>query len=148
MAILDFNVKSSCPKFYWFITILLSILIVATTAGSTAGFIITILEDLDNYIVIIVYVLLCIIFDLLYIFIFFSLRNPRLVIYENKVEYTNIFKAKRVLYGELTKITFKGYFGYGIRITNIKTGEAIKTHAMTKSVYLIKECEIANIEIE
>ena len=144
MAILDFNVKSSCPKFYCFITILLSILIVATTAG----FIIAILEDLDNYIAIIVYVSFCIIFDLLCIFIFFSLRNPRLVIYENKVEYTNIFKAKRVLYGELTKITFKGYFGYGIRITNIKTGEAIKTHAMTKSVYLIKEFEIANIEIE
>ena len=144
MAILDFNVKSSCPKFYWFITILLSILIVATTAG----FILTILEDLDNYIAIIVHVSLCIIFDLLYIFIFFSLRNPKLVIYENKVEYTNIYKTKRVLYGELTNITFKGYFGYGIRITNIKTGEVIKTHALTKSIFLIKEFEIANIEIK
>lgn len=144
MAILDFNVKSSCPKFYWFITILLSILIVATTAV----FIIAILENLDNYIAIIVYVSFCIIFDLLCIFIFFSLRNPRLVIYENKVEYINIYKAKRVLYGELTNITFKGYFGYGIRITNIKTGEVIKTNALTKSIFLIKEFEIANIEIE
>ena len=67
MAILDFNVKSRCPKLYWFITILLSILIVATTAG----FIITILEDLDNYIAIIVHVSLFIIFYLLYIFIIF-----------------------------------------------------------------------------
>ena len=144
MIVLDYNVKKCCQKLYWFMIILLSLLII----GVTVPFILLILKNLDNLIAVIVNALIAIVFDSFLLFVIFSLRNPELIIYDSRVEYINVFNKKKIVHGVLSDMTFKGNYGFGIRITNNKTNEIIRTYTLCKSIYMIREFEKANIELK
>ena len=144
MIVLDYNVKKCGQKLYWFMIILLSLLII----GVTVPFIFLILKNLDNLIAVIVNALIAIVFDSFLLFVIFSLRNPELIIYDSRVEYINVFNKKKIVHGVLSDMTFKGNYGFGIRITNNKTNEIIRTYTLCKSIYMIREFEKANIELK
>lgn len=146
-AIIDFNVRKNCPKFFWyFLFPVFTLLILFCSFGGIWALVVSIMNS--NLLVLLTVFFVAIFVDGIALFYFLGFINSRLMVYEDKVVYYNLFAKRTELTGLIEDFKFRGYYGYGFKVTSQHTGEVIKIHTLTVSVFLLKEFEKKGLKME
>ena len=141
--IFSYNVRKNCPKLFamfLFLFLVITIIIIPIPYYE-------IRDGMEFGPAIIIFLVPFICIELPATLSLIGFINTKLEIYNNRVEYLNIFRKKIILRGNVSDIEILCFYGYSMRISNTKTNEIIRTHFLTKSIFLIKKCKDNNVKI-